>query len=99
MFALHPIADFNDCWINVCIVPTGDTADCLECNGQHIHGPKKAARTRLLSSTLLMVDHAAINAGFDLRRYVMKPIPAKPRSSITQVDGCGNCRDSCARRG
>jgi hypothetical protein len=75
----------------------GATADCLECNGQHIHGPKKAARRRLLSSTLLMVDHAAINAGFDLRRYVMKPIPAKPRSSVTEVDGCGNCRDSCAR--
>jgi hypothetical protein len=30
----------------------------------------------------MVVDHAAINAGFDFRRYAMKPMPAKPSSSI-----------------
>jgi hypothetical protein len=33
---------------------------------------------RLLNSNLMM-DQTAINAGFDFRRYAMKPMPAKPR--------------------
>ena len=34
------------------------------------------------------VDQAAINAGFDFRRYAMKPMPAKPRIIIALlIDG------------
>jgi len=36
---------------------------------------------------LIIADHTAINAGFDLRRYAMKPMPAKPSSSIAHVQG------------
>jgi hypothetical protein len=36
---------------------------------------------------MLFVDQAAINAGFDFRRYAMKPRPAKPRSIIAHVEG------------
>src|SRR5258706_14414206 len=38
---------------------------------------EKAARRRLFNSTLMIVDQAAINAGFDFRRYAIKPRPAK----------------------
>jgi len=31
------------------------------------------------------LDCAAINAGFAFRRFAMKPVPAKPRSSMAQV--------------
>jgi hypothetical protein len=31
----------------------------------------------------MIVDQAAINAAFDFRRYAMKPMPAKPRSIIS----------------
>jgi hypothetical protein len=34
----------------------------------------------------MIADQAAINAGFDFRRYAMKPMPAKPRSIIAQVE-------------
>jgi hypothetical protein len=50
---------------------------------------QKAARRRRLNSILLIADQATINAGFDFRRYAMKPMPAKPRSSIAQMDGSG----------
>jgi hypothetical protein len=38
----------------------------------------------------MIVDQAAINAGFDFRRCAMKPIPAKPRISIAHVEGSGD---------
>jgi hypothetical protein len=39
---------------------------------------------------LMIVDQAAINAaGFDFRRYAMKPMPAKPSSIIAHVGGSG----------
>ena len=41
------------------------------------------------SFTISSVSQAAINAGFDFRRYAMKPTPAKPRSIIAQVVGSG----------
>lgn len=50
---------------------------------------KTARRRRLLNSNLMILDQAAINAGFDLRRYVMKPTPAKPRSIMAHVDVSG----------
>jgi hypothetical protein len=50
---------------------------------------EKAARRRLLNSNLMIEDQAAINAGFDFRRYAMKPTPAKPRIIIAQVEGSG----------
>jgi hypothetical protein len=34
----------------------------------------------------MIADQAAINAGFDFRRYAMKPMPAKPRIIIAHVD-------------
>jgi hypothetical protein len=49
---------------------------------------KKAARRRPAShSNLMIAGQAAINAGFDFRRYAMRPMPAKPRSIIAQLDG------------
>ena len=36
-----------------------------------------------------MMNQTAINADFDLRRYAMKPTPAKPRIIIAQVEGSG----------
>ena len=41
------------------------------------------------SIQILMMDQAAINAGFDFRRYAMKPMPAKPRIIIAHVEGSG----------
>nr|WP_244608374.1 hypothetical protein [Bradyrhizobium algeriense] len=37
----------------------------------------------------MTVDQAAINAAFDFRRYAVKPMPAKPRTSMAQVEGSG----------
>jgi hypothetical protein len=42
-----------------------------------------------LNSNLMIVDHAAIDADFDFRRWPMKPMLAKPRSSIAHVEGWG----------
>ncbi len=36
-----------------------------------------------------MVDQVAINAGFDFRRYAVKPTPAKPRIIMAHVEGSG----------
>jgi hypothetical protein len=36
-----------------------------------------------------MMDQTAINAGFDFRRYAMKPRPANPRIIIAHVEGSG----------
>jgi hypothetical protein len=38
---------------------------------------------------LLFQDQAASNAGFDFRRYAIKPMPAKPRIIMAHVDGSG----------
>jgi hypothetical protein len=65
----------------VSVAATGDDRRCR---------PKeKAARRRPLNSNLLIADQAAINAGFDFRRYAMKPTPAKPRIIMAQVEGSG----------
>jgi hypothetical protein len=37
----------------------------------------------------MTVDQAAIKAAFDFRRYAVKPTPAKPRTSIAQLEGSG----------
>jgi hypothetical protein len=37
----------------------------------------------------MIEDQAAISAGFDFRRYAMKPMPAKPRSIMAKVEGSG----------
>src|SRR5258708_25690277 len=50
---------------------------------------EKAARRRLSKFNLMIGYQAAINAGFDFRRYAMKPMPAKPRSIIAHVEGSG----------
>jgi hypothetical protein len=61
-------------------VPNPEMADAVRTK-------EKAARRRLLNS--MIVDQAAINAGFDLRRYAIKLMPAKPRIIIAQVEGSG----------
>jgi hypothetical protein len=40
----------------------------------------------------MIVDQAAINADLDLRRYAMKPRPAKLRIIIAQMEGSGTTR-------
>jgi hypothetical protein len=50
---------------------------------------EKAARRRLFNFRPMIADQAAINAGFDFRRYAMKPRPAKPRIIIAHVEGSG----------
>ena len=57
-------------------------------NGYSRTPKRKAARRRLLNSNLMM-DQTNLNVGFDLRRYAMKPTPAKPRIIIAQVEGSG----------
>jgi hypothetical protein len=47
-------------------VPNSDIADATRSNKQAVK--EKAARRRLLNSNLIIVDQAAINAGFDFRR-------------------------------
>ena len=48
----------------------------------------------------MLVRQVAINAGFDFRRYAMKPMLANPKSIITQVDGFedGQVRETQRRR-
>ena len=38
----------------------------------------------------MIVDQAVIDDGFVFRRYAMKPMPAKPKIIIAQVEGSGN---------
>jgi len=61
----------------------------------------KAARRWLFNLNLLIGVQAAINAGFDLPRQVMKPIPAKNRQGfvwpaigivLDAADEFNNCR-------
>ena len=35
------------------------------------------------------IESAAINVGFDFRRYAIMPMPANPISGIAHVDGSG----------
>jgi hypothetical protein len=61
MSGLLSTADINDRERQVRFVPT--------CDIKRARRPKeKAARRRLLNSTLMIVDHDAINAVFDFRR-------------------------------
>ena len=46
-------------------------------------------RRRRLLNSILMMDQTNLKAGSDLRRYAMKPTPAKPRIIIAQVEGSG----------
>ena len=45
----------------------------------------------------MIADHTAINAGFDFRRYAMKPTPTKPRIIIAQVEGSGTALTDCSK--
>ena len=44
-----------------------------------IHHKEKPPESAASNSNLMIVDQTAINAGFDLRRYAMKPTLAKLR--------------------
>ena len=50
---------------------------------------RKSRPKAALNSNLMIEDQAAINAGFDFRRYAMTPMPAKPRIIIAHVEGSG----------
>jgi hypothetical protein len=51
---------------------------------------KQESRLKAASnSNSMIVNQAASNAGFDLRRYAIKPRPATPRIIIAQVEGSG----------
>jgi hypothetical protein len=55
------------------------------------------SRPKAALNLILMIGYqAAINAGFDFRRYAMKPMPAKPRSSIAHVEGSGTAEPTVA---
>lgn len=61
----------------------------LTLNAAKFTAPKTNRPKAGSQSDPMIVDQAAINAGFDFRRYAMKPMPAKPRSSIAHVDSSG----------
>ena len=44
---------------------------------------------RMSPSNPMIVDHAVVNTGFDLRRKVMKPRPANPKIIMAHVEGSG----------
>jgi hypothetical protein len=51
---------------------------------------RKKRRPKAASySNPMIPDQAVINAGFDFRRYAIKPTPAKPRSIIAHVEDSG----------
>jgi hypothetical protein len=50
---------------------------------------KKSRPKAALNSIPMNVVHAALNAGFDFRRYARKPTPMKPRIIIAHVEGSG----------
>jgi hypothetical protein len=49
----------------------------------------RTEKSRPEASIQTRANQAALNTGFDFRRYAMKPRPAKPRSSIAQVESSG----------
>jgi hypothetical protein len=60
--------------------------------GSDQHDWEKGGSTRperLLSPSPMFDLQARSHAGLELRRQAMKPMPAKPRSIIAQVDGSG----------
>jgi hypothetical protein len=81
----NPRCDLDWSWDRV------DRRTAETCSGSvgQITTQRKAARRRLSISNLMIVDQAAINTGFDFRRYAMKPMPAKPRIIIAHVEGSG----------
>jgi hypothetical protein len=46
-------------------------------------------KSRSKAAFLMIADQAAINTGFDFRRYAMKPTPAKPRIIMAHMVGSG----------
>jgi cation diffusion facilitator CzcD-associated flavoprotein CzcO len=83
MYMLHSLRDKLD--LDVTVFEAGDGV-----GGTWYWNRYPGARCEAaLNSNLLLADHAAINAGFDFRRYAMKPTPAKPRIIMAQVEGSG----------
>lgn len=60
----------------------------------HGFAQSKSRPQAAFNSILIVVDQAAINACFDFRRYAMKPMPAKPRIIIAQVEGSGTAGET-----
>jgi hypothetical protein len=65
---LPPRPDIDDQTGHVGFAPTSEVAE-----------QKKPPEGGSINLNTLIVDHAAINAGFDLRGQAMKPMPANPR--------------------
>jgi hypothetical protein len=53
---------------------------------------KNKSRPKAANSNPMIADQAAINAGSDFRRYVVAPMPAKPRIVIAQTPRGTNAR-------
>jgi hypothetical protein len=51
--------------------------------------PKKKPPEGGFLNSILTIDQANLNASFDLRRYAMKPTPAKPKIIMAHVEGSG----------
>jgi hypothetical protein len=49
------------------------------------HSPQREAARRRLLNSILMMDQTAIHAGFDLRRWAVKPMPALRSSANLRV--------------
>ena len=82
------------CWRDVRFTPDSDrTADIVGGLVGVKPGSRRPNKSRpkaaFFNSNLMVVDQTAIDAGFDLRRYAIKPMPAKPRNIIAYVDGSG----------
>ena len=56
---------------------------------EHLALAIKSRLEAALNSDLMIAGQAAINTGFDFRRYAMKPTPAKPMIIIAHVEGSG----------
>lgn len=71
----------------------GAKADCaiLACGAFHRKSRPKAA-----FNSGVMTVQANRTAAFGLRRKAMKPMPAKPRIIIAQVEGSGTAAVNCS---
>ena len=78
-----PIADIVRLHAQVGFVPISEVAQRMRPQEKRSH-PKAA-----LNSNLIILNQAAINAGFDFRRFVMNPRPAKSRNITAHVEDSG----------
>src|SRR6266850_653215 len=76
--------------------PSHEVRKVPTCDIERARRTKKSRPKAASKENSIIADHAASNAGFDLRRYAMKPIPAKPRIIMAHVDSSGTAAVNCA---